>query len=156
MRAPAEERFWAKVEKTEACWNWIATKTADGYGRFLQKSYTLVLSHRYSYEMTNGPVPAGMVIDHTCHNASCVNPEHLRAVTHKQNMENSRGARVNNTSGVPGVHWDKKANKWYALVSHNRKRHYVGGFDTLPEAEAAVIAKRNELFTHNDLDRIAS
>ena len=35
----------------------------------------------------------------------------------------------------------------------NGKRHHVGYFTTVQDAEAAVIAKRNELFTHNDLDR---
>jgi hypothetical protein len=40
------------------------------------------------------------------------------------------------------------------MVKHDGKRIYLNRFDTTPEAEAAVIAKRNELFTHNDLDRL--
>jgi len=41
-------------------------------------------------------------------------------------------------------------------VKHFGKIHYVGTFDSVAEAEIAVVAKRNELFTHNDADRMAS
>ena len=30
----ADERFWEKVEKTDSCWNWVAYKDREGYGRF--------------------------------------------------------------------------------------------------------------------------
>jgi hypothetical protein len=47
--ASAEERFWAKVEKTEYCWNWTAGRInkPDGYGQFYDgvKSIT---AHRFS------------------------------------------------------------------------------------------------------------
>ena len=38
-------------------------------------------------------------------------------------------------------------------MKHDGRRYYVGRFDTLAAAEVAAIAKRNELFTHNELDR---
>jgi hypothetical protein len=82
---------------------------------------------------------------------NCVNPEHLRPVTQKQNVENRPGLAANNTSGVTGVYWHR--NRWMAEVKHNGSKHYVGRFTDIAEAEAAVIAKRNELFTHNDIDR---
>lgn len=73
-------------------------------------------------------------------------------MTHKQNTENRAGAPANSTTGVRGVYFISK-NRYEAKVRHNGKRIHVGRFDTLEEAEAAVIAKRNELYTHNDLDR---
>lgn len=152
-----EERFWKKVDKTASCWNWTAAKNYLGYGSFSTGTSQSCQAHRYSYELAKGPIPEGLVIDHKCHNPSCVNPDHLRAVTQKQNMEHRRGAQKNNkSSGVLGVTFYKARNNWIGNVTHNKKNHFVGYFETLEEAEAAVIAKRLELFTHNDIDRRAA
>ncbi|MFE4229150.1 HNH endonuclease [Arthrobacter sp. NPDC056886] len=156
-----EERFWARVNKSDECWNWTGKPRNSGYG-FLymlppggtkKKQYQ---AHRLSYELAKGPIPEGMSIDHICHNRMCVNPDHLRPVTHKQNHENRKGASSASRSGVRGVRWRPGKNKWVAEVRHSGKQHYAGSYDSLAEAEAAVIAKRNELFTHNDLDRQAA
>lgn len=146
-----DERFWAKVEKTDTCWNWTGT-TSNGYGQYWLdgKGHR---AHRLSYAYAHGPIPEGMQIDHQCHNKLCVNPDHLRVVTGKQNCENVRGAQSNNASKVRGVVWHKRDKRWQARVVHNMSTVHVGYFITLEEAEAAVIAKRNELYTHNDVDR---
>lgn len=39
------------------------------------------------------------------------------------------------------------------LLPAKLQEKLLGTFDTMEEAEDVVIAKRNELFTHNDLDR---
>ena len=80
------ERFWSKVEKTEGCWNWIASTTSDGYGHFkiLNKSKA---SHRVSFELHNQrTIGEGMVIMHSCDNRKCCNPLHLTEGTHQDNM----------------------------------------------------------------------
>jgi hypothetical protein len=82
-----------------------------------------------------------------------VRPDHLRPATQKQNQENLSGARSDSKTGVRGVCWDKRRRKWRAQVGHNGTVIYVGNFSSIAEAEAAVIARRNELFTHNALDR---
>lgn len=145
-----KERFWAKVTKTETCWNWTGAKV-NGYG--VVKRHTVQgQAHRYSYEMAKGPIPEGLFIDHICRNPSCVNPDHLRPVTQKQNRENlSQAGRT--ASGVRGVNWLPERSKWFARVKHGYREYFVGHFDNLEEARAAVIAKRNELYTHNDADR---
>jgi len=51
------------------------------------------------------------------------------------------------------VSWHKVHQQWQGNVRHNGKLYYVGRFDTIAEAEAAVKRKRLELFTHNDIDR---
>jgi hypothetical protein len=152
MRKTPEERFWKYVRKTDSCWDWSGAKTAFGYSLFNVDSKN-VSAHRFSYELAKGPIPAGADIDHICHNTSCVNPEHLRAASRKQNTEHRKGAQVNSKTGVRGVYFEKQSNSYIAIVNHNSKRHYVGSFQELDKAAEAVKAKRLELFTHNDLDR---
>ena len=82
-----EERFWAKVEKTETCWLWRANRLPAGYGIFGVggRAGGTCLAHRFSYELVNGPIAEGMVIDHLCRVPSCVRPEHLEMVTQREN-----------------------------------------------------------------------
>lgn len=157
-RAEYEARFWAKVNKTESCWQWTAA-ILNGYGRFgvyrdgKQRSG---LAHRVAYEFIVGPIPEGKFLDHVCHNKACVNPAHLRVVTNKQNIENHDGPTSRNTSGVRGVSLHRFSNLWRAVVRSDGESYCAGYFKTIPEAEAAVIALRNRLHTHNDLDRKTS
>lgn len=150
-----EERFWAKVNKTESCWEWAArSHDSHGYGQMRVGSPgKLWQAHRLSWSLTTGPIPAGLFIDHICHNRNCVNPSHLRLATNKQNHENRPGAQQNSSTGIRGVNWSKAAKKWRARVKHHGVEHHAGLFATLAEAEQAAIAKRNELYTHNALDR---
>lgn len=77
-------RFWAKVNKTETCWEWAAAKNPDGYGRF-GMGKRLVYPHRLIAAHTYGVIPEGMVVDHLCRNPSCVRPDHLEIVSMREN-----------------------------------------------------------------------
>lgn len=78
------ESFWKKVEKTEGCWNWLGWKNRQGYG-LMRKGPVRYIAHRISYEIHKGEIPKGLIMDHLCRNCSCVNPDHLEAVTVKEN-----------------------------------------------------------------------
>lgn len=143
-------RLWAKTEQSGNCKLWTGYKTPKGYGK-INISGTIMRAHRVAYEVAHGEIPPGIQIDHTCYAPACINPDHLRATTHKQNQENRRGAGRTNKSGVRGVR--RHGGRWIATVTHNRKGIYLGLFGTIAEAEAVVVAKRLELFTHNDADR---
>jgi hypothetical protein len=86
QRTP-EQRFWAKVEKTDNCWLWTASiNRGTGYGQFARRHGDMVDAHRYSYELAHRPVPDGYDVHHTCHVRDCVNPAHLEAVTRSENL----------------------------------------------------------------------
>jgi hypothetical protein len=133
------------------CWIWNRCFMSAGYG-ILNQGGTQQLAHRLSHEIHIGPIPRGFVVDHKCHQPACVNPGHLQAVTRKQNSENMILSSAN-SSGVRGVCWDKRTQSWAAGVKHNYVRYNLGRFKNIEDAERAVIAKRNELFTNNILDR---
>jgi hypothetical protein len=146
--------FWIKVDTSagaEGCWPWLASKHR-GYGQF-GKDGKVCAAHRVAYELATGEqIRDGLEIDHRCRNRSCVNPHHLRPVTRKQNLENLSGANRNNqSSGVRGVY--RAGTHWRAMAGHNRMHVHAGCFATIGEADAAVRAKRLELFTHNEIDK---
>lgn len=148
-----EQRFWAKVERTETCWLWTGNKTHDGYGQFfLNQSRRHEYAHRFAYEMLVGPIPEGLKLDHrhTCPKA-CVNPEHLKPATKKQDAENLPGAHRDSITGVRGVHPKRK--RFRVRVHHNGKTYNGGCFDDIATAEKVAIELRNRLFTRNGADR---
>lgn len=105
------------------------------------------------YKRMSGSIPAGAEIDHICFVRNCVNPDHLRVVNRKQNIEHKKGALKNSKTGVLGVYFTT-GRKWKygACVGHNGKSIHVGYFNDLAEADAAVRTKRAQLFTHDDAE----
>ncbi len=69
---------------TESCWIWIGPHIPTGYGICTFKSQSK-LAHRIVYEIFNGQIPEGMVLDHLCRIKPCVNPDHLEIVTINEN-----------------------------------------------------------------------
>lgn len=87
------ERFLDKIDfpnSDDGCWQWNSTMSL-GYGQVKRpKTRQWVSAHRYAHEQWVGPIPKGLVIDHLCHNPGCVNPNHLEAVTHQENLRRGR------------------------------------------------------------------
>jgi hypothetical protein len=151
---PEEPRFWQKVDRREPqeCWEWQAAINRHGYG-FLNKGGSPAQAHRVAFEYVKGEIPAGAEIDHICHNTKCVNPDHLRLATPKQNRENHSGPQSNSTTGFRGVYWHKGNKSWAAAVTSAGKTTFCGYFSSREEAAEAARLKRLELFTYNDIDR---
>jgi hypothetical protein len=80
-----------EVDPTTGCWLWTG-ETSWGYGRIGVGSrgkgtYKHEYAHRFAYETVFGGVPPGMVLDHfKCERPLCVNPEHVRPATNRDNF----------------------------------------------------------------------
>ena len=77
--------LWVKDDS--GCWLWVGCiHKATGYGKKQWHGIAL-LAHRWMYEQRVGPIPDGMVIDHTCNVRHCVNPDHLQPMTQSENVQ---------------------------------------------------------------------
>lgn len=63
------EKFWACVDRRgpDECWPAIKYVGNTGYGLLPLGPGVMVSMHRFSYELHNGPIPLGLVVDHVCH-----------------------------------------------------------------------------------------
>ena len=101
------------------------------------------LAHRLAWLYTYGCWP-NKEIDHINRIKTDNRIANLRDVSRAENEWNS-GKQVNNTSGYPGVYWDKRRKKWHTRIKVYGKNVHLGLFDTLEAANAAYMAAKEKL-----------
>jgi hypothetical protein len=72
------------------CIEWHLSRRSDGYGqvgRLVGGVKRTFKAHRFVWEQTNGPIPEGMDVLHSCDNPPCVNLEHLSVGTQRDNSK---------------------------------------------------------------------
>lgn len=97
--------FWSGVTigDPDHCWPWTRGCNSTGYG-IATHDGRQQNTHRIAWELTHGPVPAGMQLDHRCHTPTCTaatacphrrccNPNHLKVVTLAENLATDRTYR---------------------------------------------------------------
>lgn len=123
-----DARFWMKVDKQFlGCWKWAGITGKNGYGRIkIKKKFES--AHRLSFSIFKGPIPAGMQIDHLCRVRNCVNPDHLEAVTARENILRGYGYSAENSR-----------------KTHCKRGHLFGGdnLKTLPNGSRRCITCSN-------------
>lgn len=133
------ERFWSHVaiaDETD-CWIWTASKSQNGYGRININQYPYY-AHRMSYELAYGEIRKGFDVCHKCDNPACVNPSHLFAGTHLENMKDmAKKGRANVLHG--------EASPTHKLtesdVIYIRSRYAQGGITYLQLANQMGVSK---------------
>lgn len=116
------DKFWSKVNilgdipihcpELGRCWDWIGRTDSDGYGS-CSKYLGSDLAHRVSVMLSGRIIPKNKEVDHICRNTSCVNPKHLRVVTHLENMKNVR-SRTKNTHCIKGHEFSSENTRTYS------------------------------------------
>lgn len=86
-------RFWQFVacDLDSRCWLWQRPVAGEGYA-VIKVAGTNQPAHRIVYQWLVGRIPPGWVIDHLCRVRHCLNPLHLEAVTHAENIRRGLGA----------------------------------------------------------------
>ena len=133
----ADNRFFASLTaQPDGCWMWTGTLNDGGYGMFAVGG-TNLRAHRWAYERFVGPIPAGLQIDHLCHDPDachggitcphrrCVNPAHLRPVTSQENTRRANSVARANTAKThcPQGHPYAGDNLRVFDLGTTRKRH---------------------------------
>lgn len=114
------------------CWD---IDDSNGYAKTIDKINNTgkLYLHRLVMGCTKGD---GIIIDHIDRNRIDCRKKNLRIVNNSQNTMNSC-IRSDNTSGVRGVYWNKKRNKWVARITANQQDIHLGNFDYFEDAENA-------------------
>ena len=106
-------------EPNSGCWLCVASDSGNGYSKISVRG-RLQYAHRVSWELHRGPIPSGMMIDHVCRTRCCVNPDHLRVVTPRQNAtENNVGPAA---SRAARTHCPTCGGSYYAATGQRRCR----------------------------------
>lgn len=105
----------------------------------VDKAKRSILMHRFI--MNAQP---GQLIDHRHHNTLDNRKEQLRICNESQNHSNTR-KRIDNTSGLIGVHLFKRTQRWQAQIRYEGRKIHIGCFADKIQAAIERDKKAKEL-----------
>lgn len=86
---PLERKILTRSVRDGECLRWTGSHNPKGYGQVCHEGRVLDV-HRAAHELWVGPIPDGLEVDHVaargCRHRDCVEPAHLEAVTHAENL----------------------------------------------------------------------
>lgn len=134
QNASPEARLWAKVDcngqvpehrpDLGPCWVFTGALTGRGYGSLyvgkIDGKRRIVAPHILAFELSIGPVPEGLELDHLCRNRACCNPSHLEPVTRRENVLRGEGVAAKQ-----------------ARQTHCKNGHPLSGRNLVPNSRGA-------------------
>ena len=127
--------------KTKKPWDVAGCKSNTGYVHITLKNKTY-RAHRLAWMYMTGNEPDAL-IDHVNQDKTDNRWSNLRTANAKQNQWNT-AIRIDNKSGIKGIHFCKTWERWIASVRVNGVRHHIGRYENLNEATSAVIEFRKK------------
>lgn len=122
-----------------------AGRLSHGYVR-VKVNGSEYAAHRLAWFCVHGHWPR-QEIDHINNDPLDNRLCNLRDISASMNQQNQRRAhRRNNTSGIVGVSWHKKSQKWRAYVTVMHKQHHLGFFNDKEDARRAMVAGVKALY----------
>lgn len=142
-----DEKFKEDLQKHY--WSVAIGESGNIYARS-NGSKNLERLHRYICELEYGAdYINNKVIDHKSRDTFDNRLSNLNVVTPLENAQNAK-LRKDNSSGVKGVYYNKKNNKWVANIQFKGKRYMLGEFYTLEEAKEIRLKYEKELHKYNE------
>ena len=142
--------FWSMVDirGDEECWPWTGCVGADGYGLLRYKRVTYRAA-RLSWQLHNEEPLGRLVVLHSCDTPKCVNPSHLSAGTHADNMHDmvvkGRASGQNKTHCSQGHEYTPENTYWRSGTFRRRCKQCV-----LDEQRAYRAKKRSGAAVRGD------
>ena len=129
--------YWLRKDSCK-----IAGRTKKNGRVEIRVNKKLYAAHRLAWLYVYGEFPEH-VVDHIDGNPNNNSIQNLRSVTRSQNLYNSK-IPITNTSGVKGVHWSSRENKWRVKLHVNGKEKNFGYFDSLEVAKLIITEARDK------------
>lgn len=123
-------------------WCLVTNRNGDEYAYSTTVPY--IMMHRVIMN-----TPAELKVDHINFNGLDNRKENLRNATKSENGQNRSGAQRNSKTGVRGVSWHVRSQKYVVQVKLNGVQGYYGIYPTLEEAEAVAIVVRQQLHPYS-------
>ena len=138
------EEFYFDLEDYERIkeYCWCVSKTTDTIVARIPKTHKNIVLHQLI--MNTYGKGKNVQVDHIYHNRHDNRKSKLRICSNAKNNRN-KGRQSNNSSGYPGVSWDKRDKVWHAYIETNGER-INHNFHSLEEAIKWRKEKEEELF----------
>jgi hypothetical protein len=91
--------------------------------------------------LNHTPCGYDIVVDHIDNNPRNNCTENLQLISQRENASKDRRSK----SGVVGVYWYDKLNKWVARITIKNKQKHLGYFKCIKDAEKAYKVELNRL-----------
>lgn len=123
------EHCWSEYINTKCDYHCVRSRERDSEGKY-------VLLHQFlGYKS----------YDHIDRNPMNNRKYNLRQATSTENARN-KGKYKNNKTGVTGVFWHKRCNKWMSTIVVNKKQIYIGLFENKTDAIKARLNAEAKYF----------